>query len=127
MKQAIEHLGQSAGNVAHRLTGKSITGRIATLLALILTAACASLQKPDVDYGVCTAQQLPERGEHQAAYRQCLDLAMQASGTERQRYLILAARALYLGNDMTGAGNILDRIGGSVDAKNWNLWTRLTP
>ena len=126
MKQAIEHLGQSAGSVTHRLTGKSITGRIATLLALILTAACASLQKPDVDYGVCTAQQLPERGKHQDAYRQCRDLAMQASGTDRQRYWILAAHALYLGNDMTGAGNILDRIGGSVDAKNWNLWAQVS-
>ena len=126
MKQAIEHLGQSSGTVAHKHTGTSITGQIATLLALILTAACASLQGPDVDYGVRAAQQLSERGNHQAAIRQYLDLAVHASGTDKQRYLILAARELYLANDMARAGNILDQVEGSLEARNLNLWVRVS-
>ena len=122
MKQAIEHLAQSAGSVVRRLSRKSITGRIATLLAIILTAACASLQVPDVNSGARAAQQLSERGDHQAAIRQYLDLAVHASGTDEQRYMILAARELYLANGMDRAGNILDQAEGSVEATNLDLW-----
>ena len=125
MNEAVDHLGQSAASVAPRLTGRVRSYRIATLLALILTAACVSLQAPDEDYAAGIAQQLSERGDHAAASHQYLELAAQASGHARQRYLILAARELYSANDMTGAGRILDQVEGSLDATNLPLWAQV--
>ena len=126
MNEAVDHLGQSAASVALRPAGRDISYRIATLLALILTAACVSLQAPDEDHAVRSTQQLSARGDHYAASRQYLELAGQASANARQRYLILAARELYLANDMTGAGRILDQVEASLDARNLPLWAQVS-
>jgi outer membrane PBP1 activator LpoA protein len=72
------------------------------------------------------ARQLSAQGDHAAASRAYLDLAVAAAGEQRQRYLIFSASELYLANDLDGADRILAEVGDTVAPANLELWAQIT-
>lgn len=99
---------------------------IATILAMLLTAACTSMQTGKPVESVSNAQQMSVRGDHVAASREYLDLALTAAGDQRQRYLIFSAGELYLANDLDGTEKILDRLGPDIAETNLTIWAEVT-
>jgi outer membrane PBP1 activator LpoA protein len=104
-------------------------GRYSRLLAVaVLTfwvAACTTVQTGQQGDGADSAQRMSAQGDHVAASREYLDLAMGADGNQRQRYLIFAAGELYQANDLTGAERILQEVGPIADA-NLEVWAEVT-
>jgi len=98
----------------------------AALLSGLLTVACTPLQQGDrsTDAGG-SAKQLSALGDHVAASRTYLDLAVNARGSQRQRYLVFAAGELYLANDLEGAERILQQAGENISAENIEVWAEV--
>jgi len=99
---------------------------LATLLTMLLTAACTPMQTGPQEESVSNAQRLSERGDHVSASREYLDLAVKSAGDQRQRYLIFAAGELYLANDLDGTENILNRLGPDIAPTNLTIWAEVT-
>jgi outer membrane PBP1 activator LpoA protein len=107
--------------------GRSHTGLLfAALLSCLLTAACTPLQQggKHSDAGG-TAKELSARGDHVAASRTFLDLAINAKDSQRQRYLVFAAGELYLANDLEGAERILQQAGDDIATENIEVWAEV--
>ncbi len=92
------------------------------------TASCTSLQPglPSEDASGVAARQLSAQGDHTAASRTYLDLAVSSAGEQRQRYLIFSASELYLANDLDGADRILAEAGETIAPANLELWAQVT-
>ncbi len=95
-------------------------------LAALLLAACAQLPTNQADYTPTTARKMAERGDHKAASREYLDMAMQAGGTQKQRYMIFAAGELYLANDLEGAERVLKQAGTTIADSNVEVWAEVS-
>jgi outer membrane PBP1 activator LpoA protein len=93
--------------------------------SLLVVTACSSVQTIDRDTA-SGAQQLSAAGDHTAASRSYLDLAVAASGDQRQRFLIFAAAELYLANDLSGAEQVLEQAGASIAETNLEVWAETT-
>ena len=129
-------------NLHYRLTGHATNGQpvtlrvqantraaICALLAALLLTACGSTptrQAEPADYATTEAREMAARGDHRAASREYLDMAAQASGTQKQRYLIFASGELYLANDLEGAERILNQAGADIAASNLEVWAEIT-
>lgn len=100
--------------------------QIVVILGCLLTAACAPLQPIGMgsDAGA-NARELSDSGDHVAASRAYLDLAVNARSSQRQRYLIFAAGELYLANDLEGAERILQQAGDEVADENIEVWAEV--
>ncbi len=100
--------------------------RITTLVLLgsLLTVACTPLQKDSTDAAVA-ARDLSNRGDHVAASRSYLDLAITATGSQRQRYLIFAAGELYQANDLDGTERVLEQAGATIEPDNLTVWAEV--
>jgi outer membrane PBP1 activator LpoA protein len=101
------------------------------LLTLLVTgmfvAGCSSLQQ-NAEPGSReskAARQLSEQGEHRAASRVYLDLAISSAGEQRQRFLIFSAYELFLSNDLEGADQVLTEVGDAVSPTNLELWAQV--
>ncbi len=97
----------------------------ALLLGCLLLAACAPLQQAD-DGSATAARSLAAQGDHLAASRTYLDLAVTSTGDQRQRYLIFAAGELYLANDLDGTERILQQAGENIAPGNLAVWAEVT-
>ena len=103
-------------------------------LAVLTLAGCASNSGTGYQSasGLNTAQarryaeDMASRGDHSGAARQYLDIANGTQNTTRNRYLILAARELYLSNDTAGADRILMQVGKSIASINLSLWATVS-
>ncbi len=101
-------------------------GNIAPLLvSCLLVAACTPLQQTD-DGSAAAARSLSAAGDHVAAGRTYLDLAVSSTGDHRQRYLIFAADEFYLANDLDGAERLLGQAGNDIAAGNLEVWAEVT-
>jgi outer membrane PBP1 activator LpoA protein len=126
MKPAVDPIGgPRAATVLRGTAGTTVAGRIATVFAVILTAACASLQAPQTDYGIREAEALSVRGDHRGASGRYFELAAQRTGEARQRFLILGARETYLANDIDAAGSIIDQLESVLMSANVQLWAEV--
>jgi hypothetical protein len=96
------------------------------VLAALLLAACAQLPSGKADYTPTAAREMAERGDHKAASREYLDMAMQASGAQKQRYMIFAAGELYLANDLEGAERVLKQAGTNIASSNVEVWAEVS-
>jgi len=103
-------------------------------LAMLTLAGCASNSGSGYHSasGLNTAQarryaeDMANLGDHSGAARLYLDIANGTRNTTRNRYLILAARELYLSNDIDGAERILMQVGKSVASINLSLWATVS-
>jgi outer membrane PBP1 activator LpoA protein len=95
-------------------------------LATLLLIACTPVQTVQQGDDAAGAKQMSAMGNHVAASRQYLDLAIQASGNQRQRYLVFAADELYLANDLSGAEKILSQMGSDIAPTNLDVWAEVT-
>lgn len=107
----------------HKSRTLSQTPVAALLLGLLFISACTPLQQ-DAQTGD-SAQALARRGDHVAASRAYLDLAVNAAGAQRQRYLIFAAGELYLANDLAGAERVLEQAGSDIADENLAVWAEV--
>lgn len=110
----------------HRARGAGTTVLLLAAL-LVLVTACTPLGTV-VDPGAdpaSNARAMAQRGDHSAASRAYLDLAVSASGNQRQRYLIFAAGELYLANDIVGAERVLSQAGTDIAAANMEIWAEV--
>ncbi len=102
---------------------------VATGVALLL-AGCAGSGSYQSQPGVAEtrryAEDLSMRGDHAGAARQYLDISNRTAGDTRNRFLILAARELYLSNDLSNAQRILAEVGNSVSEINLALWAMVS-
>ena len=98
------------------------------LLTGVLGAGCTSMQsgQSSANTGGKAARQLAAAGDHVAASRAYLDLAIVASGEQRQRYLIFSASELFLANDLEGADRVLAEVVDTVSAANLELLAQVT-
>ena len=95
------------------------------ICSLWLIAACTPLQRDaDIADGG-RAQELAQRGDHIAASRAYLDLALNAEGSQQQRYLIFAAGELYLANDLAGTERVLQQAGPTIADENLAVWAEV--
>lgn len=94
------------------------------LVLLLVTAACTPLQQSGGGESG-DARDLSRRGDHIAASRAYLDLAVNAEGAQRQRYLIFAAGELYLANDLDDAERILAEAGAEIADENRAVWAEV--
>ncbi len=105
---------------------RAATGKPVTLLAFcLLVAGCTSLQTGGDRDSAISAGELSRQGNHVAASRAYLDRALEVRGSERQRYLILAAGELYLANDLDGAERVLDQAGTPIAPENLVWWAEV--
>lgn len=98
------------------------------VLMAALVASCSTSTSQRDGTAAPTGQEalrLSNAGNHEAASRTYLDLALQNSGVQRQRYLIFAAGELYLANDLEGAERILGQVGTDVAETNLELWAQV--
>ena len=107
----------------HRWSARA--ARSLTVLAALLVVACAPVQTTQQGEGASGAQKMSAMGDHVAASREYLDLAVQTSGDQRQRYLIFAAGELYLANDLAGAEKILAQVGTKIAPTNLEVWAEV--
>ncbi len=102
---------------------------VGILLSALVISACETLpgleRRPTQPPGVQAAIDLSEQGDHDAASQQYVQLANSASGPQRQRYFLFAARELYLGNDLFGAEELIKTAGSPVDNSNLPLWAEV--
>jgi outer membrane PBP1 activator LpoA protein len=98
------------------------------LLTGLLGTGCSSMQsgQQSEDASGRAARQLSAQGDHTAASRAYLDLAIAAAGEQRQRYLIFSSSELYLANDLDGADRILAEAGATIAQANLELWAQIT-
>lgn len=68
---------------------------------------------------------MANRGDHNAAGRAYMDLAVKATGEQRQRYLIFAAGEFYQANDVEAAIRILEQAGREIAAANIEVWAEV--
>ncbi|MEE4185833.1 MAG: penicillin-binding protein activator [Gammaproteobacteria bacterium] len=100
--------------------------RALPLLLLTATlAGCSTLSTGTAPDATDRARALAGRGDHMAASRAYMDLAVASKGTQQQRYLLLAAGELYQANDLGGAERVLDRAGAAIDPDNLGLWVEV--
>ena len=95
-----ENAGLLTGLLAIR---RCLNNAAAIAFVALLIAACAQLPSERADDAPTVAREMAERGDHKAASREYLNMSMQASGAQKQRYLIFAAGELYLANDLESA------------------------
>jgi len=107
----------------HKSRTLSHTPVAALLLGLLFVTACAPLQQSS--QGAGSAQELARRGDHVAASRAYVDLAVKAEGAQRQRYLIFAAGELYLANDLADAERVLEQAGTDIADENLTVWAEI--
>ncbi len=96
------------------------------LVASALLSACASLPDGKTTREQNPAQRIAATGDHAGASRAYLDLAMTATGEQRQRYLIFAANELFLANDLPGAERVLRQAGPDIAPRNLEVWAEAT-
>jgi len=96
------------------------------LVASLLSVACTPLLQAPTDDAAGTARELSSRGDHVAASRTYLDMAVTATGSQRQRYLIFAAGELYLANDLDGTERVLAQAGEPIAPDNLVVWAEVT-
>jgi outer membrane PBP1 activator LpoA protein len=96
---------------------------------VILVTGCATGpgfdSTPPQPEGVQRAMALAERGDHIAASNQYEQLASTATGDQRQRYLLFAARELYLANELKQAERKIDAAGSPIANSNLPLWAEV--
>jgi len=100
----------------------------AVLAAWLLTsvvAGCSTLTTGSGPAADAAARALASRGDHVAASRAYVDLAVDSRGAQQQRYLLLAAGELYEADDLRGAERILERVGDEIDPANAGLWAEV--
>lgn len=102
------------------------SGLITALCAGVLLAGCTALQIEPPAEATSAAQALAATGDHLGASRAYLDLALDASGAQRQRYLLFAAGELYQANDLDGAERILQQAGTDIAPENRAVWAEVT-
>lgn len=104
-------------------------GLAAWALALaIAVAGCEPMQRQADDPGTAVARRasaLAEQGRHDDAAAAYLQLASSAAGTERERYLIRAARERRLAGKLGGAQAILDTLPAPVSDANRLGWSQV--
>jgi len=97
---------------------------------MLTLAACETVPPVDTDSApatpIRTAESLAQQGRHEAAADLYQQMAQQAEGTERQRYLILTARERHLAGTPEVARAILDRLGQAIDESNRLLWAQVS-
>lgn len=112
------------------LRSRTAIGTVLALLTALLLGACGSTPTRQVaaedDYPTTAARAKATSGDHKGASREYLDLAAQAGGAQKQRYLIFAAGELYLANDLEGAERILNQAGTDIAASNLEVWAEIT-
>ena len=103
-------------------------GALLGLLALLVTG-CTTMpgmeRMPPQPEGVQRAMALAEQGDHIAASNQYEQLASTATGDQRQRYLLFAARELYLADELGRAERMVDAAGGPIANSNLPLWAEV--
>jgi outer membrane PBP1 activator LpoA protein len=109
-------------------TNKLLHIPIIILLMGMLGAGCTSMQsgQPSESASAKAARELSAQGDHTAASRTYLDLAVTSAGEQRQRYLIFSASELYLANDLDGADRVLAEVGETIAPENLELWAQVT-
>jgi hypothetical protein len=109
-------------------THKLLHKLILILLVGVLGAGCTSMQSglPSESASGKAARQLSAQGDHTAASRTYLDLAVTSAGEQRQRYLIFSVSELYLANDLDGADRVLAEVGATIAPANLELWAQVT-
>lgn len=95
------------------------------LLLAATLAGCSTLSTGTAPQVSDRAQALAGQGNHVAASRAYLDLAVASKGPQQQRYLLLAAGELYQANDLSGAERVLSRAGTAIDPDNLALWAEV--
>lgn len=102
-----------------------LPAKLAAIALAFVLGACATLPDGDRAAGISDAQRLSGSGDHIAASRAYLDLALAASGEQRQRYMIFAAGELYLANDLEGAQRVLQQAGDPIADANLAVWAEV--
>ena len=96
-------------------------------LLLLSLAGCAPVQTTQDTVPTPTSARVKaERGDHTAASRDYLDLALASKGIQRQRYLIFAAGELFIANDIESSKRVLDGVGTDVAPQNLDIWAEVT-
>ena len=94
-----------------------------------LTSACTILpgleSSPTRPPGVTAAMKLSQQGNHSAASQQYVQLADTASGSQQQRYILLAARERLLADDLKAAERLINAAGSPVANANLPLWAKV--
>jgi outer membrane PBP1 activator LpoA protein len=104
--------------------------RLGAVALALLLAACETL--PPVDSSVApttpveTAESLSRQGRHEAAADLYQQLAQQAAGAARQRYLLLTARERHLAGTPEVARWIVERLDQPIAAANRPLWAQVS-
>jgi hypothetical protein len=128
-------VNQNEPYFGQRLMNRSISSsgsfsRRHALLSIVLLVAvtgCTPLQTTgDMDASPDTARSKAAQGDHAAASRDYLDLAVASSEIQRERYLIFAAHELYLANDLDSARRIMTDVGAETGRQNLEIWAEVT-
>lgn len=94
-----------------------------------LTSACTTLpgfdSGPTRPPGVTAAMELSQQGDHTAASQQYVQLADTASGSQQQRYILLAARERLLADEPKEAERLINAAGAPVANANLPLWAEV--
>jgi len=94
-----------------------------------LTSACTVLpsleNSPTRPPGVTAAMKLSQQGNYSAASQQYVQLADTASGSQQQRYILLAARERFLADDLKAAERLINAAGSPVANANLPLWAKV--
>ena len=105
----------------------NLSPALAAGITMLLLAGCAPLQQQvDTPVTPTVARQKAAQGDHEAASRAYLDLALGATGMQRERYLIFAAGELFIANDIENANRILSQVGTDVNPQNLDVWAEVT-
>lgn len=111
----------------HVLIVRNCGHALLCILLLLVAAGCTPLRAPgDSDASPRSARSKALQGDHAAASRDYLGLAVASTGAQRERYLIFAAGELYLANDLDSARRILADIGTEPDPNNLDIWAEVT-
>ncbi|MGI9290960.1 MAG: penicillin-binding protein activator [Gammaproteobacteria bacterium] len=108
------------------LLRNSLISKSLCLTLILLLTACSPLQQDDGQPSGRAAQKMSAKGDHLGASRAYLDLAVNTSGEQRERFVIFAANELFLANDLDGANRILIEVGAQPAEANIDLWAQVT-
>jgi outer membrane PBP1 activator LpoA protein len=121
-----EHTSSDTTSGSIQMAKYMTKAQLPALFAALLLAGCSGMQSASDGTDLRTAQQMAERGDHAGASRVYLDLALEAKGEQRQRFVLFSASELYLAADLEGANRILGETGDPIAPANLELWALVT-
>ncbi len=122
-QQAVDN---DSDSIPRQLGHRRRCWRALALALLALLVACEPLQRPEAgDAERLRAEALAEQQRHDDAAEAFLALAAKASGAQRERYLIQAARERRLAGRIGAAQAILDGLRQPVDPVNRLGWVQV--